>query len=151
MSNQKKRSNAKTEKHSNPLEDPGLANLDSFTSNAKLSCFDALLYIFEDHGAVIQMIIKERSPPMKHVSRSHRVALDWLFDRINLDHQNRIRGYQNHLVDILTKGSFTREEWNHLLRLFNIINISKCSSGHFSPVSAPQTTSKRLIRKSRRR
>ena len=75
----------KTEKHSNPLEDPGFTNLDSFTSNAKLSCFDALLYIFEDHGAVIQMIIKGRSPPMKHVSRSHRVALDWLFDRIHLD------------------------------------------------------------------
>ena len=72
-----KRSNAKTEKHSKPLEDPGLTNLDSFTSNAKLSRFDALLYIFEDHGAVIQMSIKDRSPPMRHVSRSHRVALDW--------------------------------------------------------------------------
>ena len=26
-----------------------------------------------------------RSPTMKHVSRSHRVALDWLIDRINLE------------------------------------------------------------------
>ena len=31
------------------------------------------------------MIIKGRSPTMRHVSRTHRVALDWLFDRINLD------------------------------------------------------------------
>ena len=38
-----KRSNARTKKHPNPLEDPGLTNLDSFTSNEKLSRFDALL------------------------------------------------------------------------------------------------------------
>ena len=46
---------------------------------------EALLYVFEDNEAVINMIIKERSPTMRHVSRTHRVALDWLFDRINLD------------------------------------------------------------------
>ena len=49
------------------------------------SRFDAMLYIFEDSEAVIEMIIKGRSPTMRHVSRTHRVALDWLFDRINLD------------------------------------------------------------------
>ena len=91
MSHQKKSSNAKTKKHSNPLEDPGLTNLDSFTSNAKLSRFDALLYIFGDHGAVIKMIVKGRSPTMRHVSRTHRVAFDWLFDRINLDPKIKIK------------------------------------------------------------
>ena len=40
---------------------------------------------FEDNEAVIKMITKGRSPTMRHVSRTHRVALDWLFDRINLD------------------------------------------------------------------
>ena len=30
------------------------------------------------------MVIK-RSPVMRHVSRTHRIALGWLFDRINLD------------------------------------------------------------------
>ena len=34
---------------------------------------------------VIKMIIEGRSPTMRHVSRTHRVALDWLFDRFNLD------------------------------------------------------------------
>ena len=38
--------------------------------------------------AVIKMIIKGRSPTMRHVSRTHRGALDWLFDRINLDSKN---------------------------------------------------------------
>ena len=79
-----KRSNAKAKKHFNPLEDPGLTNLDSFTSNGKLSRFDASALYFEDHGAVIKMIIKGRSPTMRHGSRTHRVALVLLFDRINL-------------------------------------------------------------------
>ena len=37
------------------------------------------------------MIIKVRSPNLRHVSRTHRVALDSLFDRINLDPKIRIR------------------------------------------------------------
>ena len=36
------------------------------------------LCIFEDNEAVIKMIIKGWSPTMRHVSRTHRVALDWL-------------------------------------------------------------------------
>ena len=62
-----------------------LSNMDQVPSNAHLSEKESQLYIFEDTEAVIQMIIKGRSPTMRHVSRTHRVALDWLFDRINLD------------------------------------------------------------------
>ena len=36
-----------------------------------------MLYIFEDHEAVIKMIIKGRSPTMRHVHWTQRVALDW--------------------------------------------------------------------------
>ena len=50
-----------------------------------------MLYIFEDNEAVIKMIIKERSPAMRHVSRTLRVALDWLFDRINVDPKIQIK------------------------------------------------------------
>ena len=43
------------------------------------------------------------------------VAVDWLFDKINLDHKIQIKyvdtKYQ--LADILTKGNFTRDEWNN--------------------------------------
>ena len=72
------------------------------------------------------MIIKGRSPTMRHVSRTHRVALDWLFDRINLDPKNQIEyiDTKNQFADILTKGNFTRDEWNHLLCLFNICHFS---------------------------
>ena len=33
------------------------------------------------------------------------------------------------LADILTKGSFARDEWNHLLRLFNIMVMNACGCG----------------------
>ena len=70
---------------------------------------------------MIKMIIKGRSPAMRHVSRTHRVAPDWLFDRINLDSKIQIKyiDTKNQLADILTKGNFTRDEWNHFLNLFN--------------------------------
>ena len=81
---------------------------------------------------MIKMIIKGRSPTMRHVSRTHRVALDWLFDRINLDSKIQIKyiDTKNQLADILTKGNFTRDEWNHLLSLFNIshFSITVCSA-----------------------
>ena len=59
---------------------------------------------------------------MRHVSRTHRVALDWLFDRINLEPKFQIKyiDKKNQLADLLTKENFTRDEWNHFLRLFNI-------------------------------
>ena len=83
-----------------------LDNVDFISSNVKSSRQEALLYVFEDNEAVIKMIIKGRSPTMRHVSRTHRVALDWLFDRINLDPKIQIKyiDTKNQLADILTKG-----------------------------------------------
>ena len=97
-----------------------LDNVDFIPSNVQSSHQEALLYVFEDNEAVIKMIIKGRSPTMRHVSRTHRVALDWIFDRINLDSKIQIKYIhtKKHFSDILTKGNFTRDEWNHLLCLF---------------------------------
>ena len=74
---------------------------------------------------------------MRHFSRTHRVALDWLFDRINLDPKIQIKYFdtKNQLADILTKGNFTRDEWNHLWYLFNI--------SHFSSTNCLEVVSKR--------
>ena len=107
-----------------------LDNVDFVPSNVHSSREEALFYIFEDNEAVIKMIMKGRSPTMRHVSRTHRVALDWLFDRINLDPKIRIKyiDTKNQLEDILTKGNFTRDEWNHLLCLFNISHFSSINS-----------------------
>ena len=96
----------------------------------------------EDNEAEIKMIIKGRSPTMSHVSRTHRVALDWLFDRINLDSKIQIKyiDTNNQLADTLTKGNFTRDEWNHLLSLFNI--------SHFSPTVCSAAMAKRIQQES---
>ena len=105
-----------------------------------------MLYVFEDNEAVIKMIIKGRSPTMRHVSRTHRVALDWLFDRINLDPKIQIRyiDTKHHLADMLTEGSITRDEWNNILHLFNISHFSStCRTKNFSFVSC-STKAKRI-------
>ena len=109
-----------------------MENIDSVPSSVQSSRQETLLYVFEDNEAVIKMIIKRRSTTMRHVSRTHRVALDWLFDRINLDSKIQIKyiDTKNQLADILTKGNFTRDERNHLLSLFNISHFSStvCSA-----------------------
>ena len=103
-----------------------MKDIDAVLSNVQSARQEALLYVFEDNEAVIKMIIKGSSPTMRHVSRTNRVALDWLFDRINLDSKSQIKyiDTKNQLADILTKGNFTRDEWNHLLNLFNISHFS---------------------------
>ena len=72
-----------------------MENIDSVPSNVQSSRQEALLYVFEDNEAVIKMIIKRKSPTMRHVSRTHRVALDRLFDRINLDSKIQITSTPN--------------------------------------------------------
>ena len=59
------------------------------------------------------------------------------FDRINLDSKIQIKyiDTKNQLADILTKGNFTRDEWNHLMCLFNIC--------HFSSTDCSEVMSKR--------
>ena len=110
-----------------------LKNIDSVPSNVQSARQEALLYVFVDNEAVIKMIIKGRSPTMRHVSRTHRVALGWLFDRINLDSKIQVKynDTKNQLADMLTKGNFTRDEWNLLLSLFNISHFGStvCSAG----------------------
>ena len=84
-------------------------NIDVVPSNVQSARQETLLYVFEDNEAVIKMIIKGRSPTMRHVSKTHRVALDWLFDRINLDSKIQIKyiDTKNQFANILSKGNFT--------------------------------------------
>ena len=102
-----------------------LSHVDYATTNAHSSQGESQLYIFEDNEALIKMIILGRSPTMRHVSRTHKVALDWLLDRINLDPKLQIKyaDTQKKLADMLTEGSFTRDEWDYLLRVLTIMNL----------------------------
>ena len=131
-----------------------LTNIDHVPSSGTHSGPSAMLYVFEDNEAVINMIIKGRRPTKRHVARTHRVALDWLFDRINLDSKIQIRyiDTKHQLADILTEGNFTRDEWNNFLHLFNISHFSStCCAKNSSTTSRPKTMAKRMQEKGRRR
>ena len=121
-------------KHTNVVP----TNIDYIASNTMHSGAGAMLYVFEDDEAVIQMIIKGRSPTMRHVSRTHRIALDWLFDRLYLGPKIQIRyiDSKHQIADILTKGNFMCDEWNNLLHLFDISHSSslRCTK-NFSLIS----------------
>ena len=88
---QSKKITSKQTKIQNKQDNMDLVNVDYVASNAKPSRSGTMLYIFEDDEAVIKMIIKGRSPAMRHVSRTHRVALGRLFDRINIDPKIQIK------------------------------------------------------------
>ena len=109
-----------------------LNHIDCVSSNVQFPHQEALLYVFEDNEAVIKMIIKGRSPTVRHVSRTHRVALDCLDPKIQIKYIDT----KNQLADILTKGCFTRNEWNHLLCLFFF--------NHFSSTVCSETMAKRF-------
>ena len=118
-------------KHMGNRDVDQLSHVDLVPTNTHSSKGESRLRIFEDSEAMIKKIIEGRSPAMRHVSRTHKVALDWLFYRINLDSKIQIKyvDTKNQLADMLTKGSFTRDEWNHL-RFLNVINFSMFSCSH---------------------
>ena len=76
---------------------------------------------------------------MGHVSRIHRVALGWSFGGI----KSHMFTPKNHLADMLTKGSLTRDEWDHLLRLLHIMNFSMFSCSHSLSYRKQSVMSKR--------
>ena len=73
----------------------------------------ANLLLLEDNEAVIKMIIKGRSINLRHVLRTHRVDLDWLFERFREDPGLFIRyvSTKQQIAGMLTKGSFTAAQW----------------------------------------
>ena len=87
--------------------------------------------------------MKGRSLTVRHVSGTHRVALD--FDRINLDSKIQIKyiNTKNQFTDILTTGNFTCDVWNYLLTLFNISHFNLYCSHR----SDGETSSTRIRRR----
>ena len=122
---------------------PDLTNIDHVPSSGAHSGSIAVLYVFENNEALIKMIIEGRSPTMRH---AHRVALDWLFDRLNLGGGVQVRciDTKHQLADILTKNIFTRDEWN-FLHLFNTSHFSSiCCAKNASMISCSKTMAKRM-------
>ena len=100
-----KTQNVKRRQKVEPLNDVDYVfrNTHSFQGESQLYIF------FEDNEAVIKMIIKGRSPTVRRMSRTHRVALDLLFDMINWAPKIQIKyvDTKNQLADMLTKESLS--------------------------------------------
>ena len=109
-----------------------MEKIDSVPSNVQSSRPEALLYVFEDNEAVIKIIIKGRSPTMRHVSRTHRVARYCLFDRINLDtKQIKYIDTKNQFADMLTMfiSIARKEECKTNKDITEIFLYPKCQLG----------------------
>ena len=83
-----------------------LQDIDYVPCNLPISDGSGRLMILEDNDAVIKMTIKGRSPNMRHVARTHRVDLDFLFERLQKDPGVFMRyiNTKQQLADLLTKG-----------------------------------------------
>ena len=73
--------------------------------NAQESSNRARWFIFEDNWAVIKKVIEGRSPHMRPDLRWHRVNLDGLFGRVNLNSNSSATYVDTHqqITNILTK------------------------------------------------
>ena len=69
------------------------------------------------------MIIKGRSPHMRHVSRTHRVSLD----------SNILSIVCSQSFDRLTSGSFTRDKWDELMFLFGVVPVHQMAKRSRKP------------------
>ena len=85
------------------------------------------LVILEDNDAVIKMLIRGRTDRLRHVPRTHRIDLDWLFEIIKNDPGINIKYISTKLqaADIFTKGSFTSEQFLHLMFMCCIARTTK--------------------------
>ena len=98
------------------------------------------LLIFEDNEAVVHQTIKGRSPKLQHCGRTHRVNLDWLFERIKKDPGVKVKCCPTNkmIADIFTKGSFNKDAWVNLLDLAQIGKSSKPLSVLEKPPELPE-------------
>jgi hypothetical protein len=99
-------------KNPTSMETDMLSSIDYVTPNIDTNHPKARLMIMEDNDGVIKMCIKGRSPNMRHVGRTHRVDLDWLFERIREDPGISIQyiNTKGQIADIFTKGQFTADQ-----------------------------------------
>ena len=107
-------------RHSLSHSKDDISMVDHVSSSIPESSFRARRCIFEDSDAVIRKIIKGRSRNLRHESRTHRVDLDWLCERTNLDSAISIRHVRTteQVADILTNNPCTTVQWQSLIRLF---------------------------------
>ena len=117
-----------------------LLDVDHVPTNAQAPDGKAESIIMEGNDAFIKMCIKGRSLNLRHVQRTHRVDLEWLFERILQDSAISIKyvNTKQQLADIFTKGSFTESTWKTLCSLMQIWETKGSTEDvHISETSIP--------------
>ena len=73
-------------------------------------------------AAVIQVVNKEPSPTLRHVTTTLKVNLDWLVERISSDQSLRLRHVRpsKQFANLLIEGTFSSQQRTHLLILWQI-------------------------------
>ena len=79
------------------------------------------LVIAEDNEAVIKIIRKCRSIALRHLPRTHKIDVTWLFEvceapEIHLRHVKT----DSQVADLLTKGFNSPDKWGSLLKIAQI-------------------------------
>ena len=108
-----------------------LSNIDYIPSSMAISERSAKLIVFEDNEAVLKMCVKGRVPTLRHVTRTHRVDLDWIIERLKTDSGISMKYVKTteQMADMLTKANFVAPLWKSLLKLHQI--------GHHQPLNNP--------------
>ena len=81
----------------------------------------AVLVFAEDNEAVIKQVKKARSMALRHLPRTHRIDLHWLFEvcshpRVRMKYVNT----KQQAADLMTKSINNPATWSHLLELAQI-------------------------------
>ena len=79
------------------------------------------LIIAEDNEAVIKIIAKARSMALRHLPRTHRIDVHWLFEvcshpRVRMLYVNT----KQQIADLMTKALNNPATWEHLLDIAQI-------------------------------
>ena len=62
-----------------------LSQLDAVPTSFPEPTGRAQICILEDNEPVIKMSMKQRWPQLRYVPRTHRINLEWIFERVNDD------------------------------------------------------------------
>ena len=114
-----------------------LSQVDYVPPTVPLPSGRAKLIILEDNDAVIKMCLKQRTPAMRHVTRTHRVDLDFVVEQVSRHDHIKMRFVKTteQAADIFTKGSFTEHTWYHLLDLIQIAPMKVNPAQHTTAIS----------------
>ena len=98
------------------------------------------LIIAEDNEAVIKIVKKARSMALRHLPRTHRIDLQWLFEvcsnpRIRMLYVNT----KQQIADLMTKALNNPQTWEHLLDIAQIRGGITAEKGNIAPllIAAP--------------